>query len=193
MSRRAKLPPRHIGGFSLAEVLVVLVILGIVGAMTVPRLNLTPSRASAAASLAGSTLMSAQRAAVARQHDVVVAVDVGGRRLRVHFDADDDGRVDAGEWVRYEPLPEGAVFSRAGAPAGRVGSAAVSFRGRQDGLPAVTFLRNGSASEEGGFYLTSVAAAAAGNAIDARQVVVDRATGRLTWLTWDGSRWKTEF
>lgn len=171
----------------------VLVILGILAALAAPRIDLSASRTTAAASLTGGALMAAQRAAVTRQHNVVVAVDAPNRRLRIHYDGNDNGAIDAGEWVRWEVLPDGAVFSRAGAPAGRIGSAAVSFAGRQAGLPAVTFLRNGSASEEGGFYLAGTGAAAKATAVNVRQVVVDRATGHLSWLLYDGTKWKNEF
>lgn len=171
----------------------VLVIFGILGAIVAPRLNLAPARGSAAASLSGSTLMAAQRAAVSRQHNVVVAFDQPRRRMRVHYDADNDGRVDTGEHVTWATLPDGVVFGRGGAPAGRAGAGAVSFRLRQDGFPAVFFMRNGSASEEGGFYLMSADAQAQGKAREARMLVLDRATGRPSWHRYDGAQWKTEF
>ncbi len=177
----------------MAEVLVVLVIVGILGAIVGPRVSLSSFRGASGVSVAGSALVAAARGAVARQYDVVVAVDAAGRRLRVHYDADNDGRIGNGEWVRWEPLPEGVAFARAGAPAGRIGGAAVSFRGRQDGMPAVTFLRNGSASEEGGFYLATAEAVARGEKVNVRMVVVDRATARPSWFIYDGARWKREF
>lgn len=176
-------------GFSLAEVIVVLTIFGLLVAMAVPRLNFTPVRGAAAGSQAVAALMTAQRAAVSRQHNVVVAVDVAAKRLRVHFDTNNNGLVDTGEIARWEWLPEGVVFGRSTASAGRVGTSAVSFRFRQNGYPAVNFLRNGSASEEGGFYLTS---AAATSGESARQVVVERATGRALLFIYSGGTWKTE-
>lgn len=171
----------------------VLVIFGILGAIVAPRVNLAPARGSAAASLAGSTLLAAQRAAVARQHNVVVAFDQGSRRMRVHYDADNDSRVETGEHTTWVALPEGVEFGRGAAPAGRAGAGAVSFRLRQDGFPAVFFLRSGSASEEGGFYLVTSAARAAGKAREARMLVLDRATGRPGWHRYDGAKWKSEF
>jgi len=177
----------------MAEVLIVMVIFGLLAAMAVPKMNLSAFRGASAGSVAGSTVMAAARAAVARQHNVVVAIDQPGRRLRIHYDQNNDGTVGSGEWARWEPLPDGVVFSRATAPAGRIGSSAVSFRGREDGMPAVTFLRNGSASEEGGFYLATAEAVARGRSANVRMVVVDRATARLSWYTYDGARWKREF
>jgi type II secretory pathway pseudopilin PulG len=178
----------------MAEMMVVIVIIGIAAAMTVPKLDSSGRQAAAAGQVAGVTLVAAQRAAVARQHDVVVAVDVAGRALRVHYDADGDGRINGSEIVRREPLGAGAVFGRGSAPAWLPGAAAVSFAGRQDGMPALTFHRSGSASEEGGFYVTSARAQTGGGpAAHARAVVVDRATGRPGWASYTGTQWKRDF
>jgi len=177
----------------MAEMMVVIVIIGIAAAMTVPKLDSSGRQAAAAGQVAGVTLVAAQRAAVARQHDVVVAVDVTGRALRVHYDTDGDGRINGSEIVRTEPLGAGAVFGRGSAPAWLPGAAAVSFTGRQDGMPAITFHRSGSASEEGGFYVTSARAQAGGPATHARAVVVDRATGRPGWASYTGTQWKRDF
>ncbi|HYH79746.1 MAG TPA: type II secretion system protein [Longimicrobium sp.] len=197
VSRRLRTPPRHIGfaprGFSLAEVLVVLVIFGILILIAAPRMSLAPARTRSAANTTGSTLLAAQRAAVSRQQNVVISFDAPGKRIRVHYDANGDGVIQATEHAYWQPLPEGVVFGRAGAPAGRVGTAAVSFRGRQGGLPAVFFMRNGSASEEGGFYLATALDQSRGAASSVRMVVVDRATGRPNWQVYSGGAWKTEF
>ena len=198
MARRAGAALRHIarrrGGYSLAEVLTVIALIGIITAMAVPRIDVSGRQATAAEQAAGLTLTAAQRAAVARQHDVVVAFDVAAAAMRIHYDADNDGRIDGGELVRHEALGSGAVFGRAGAPAYRIGSGPVSFTRTQDGKPAVTFHRNGSASEEGGFYVTSARAEAERTPRHARVVVVDRATGRPTWATYrtEGG-WKRDF
>jgi hypothetical protein len=171
----------------------VMVIFGLLAAIAVPRVDLGAFRGVSAGSVVGSALLAAGRSAVVRQHNVVVSVDPSNRRLRVHYDADNDGQIDTGEWVRMEPLPEGVEFSRAGAPAGRVGAAAISFRGREGGLPAITFLRNGSASEEGGFYLATAQAVATSQKVNVRMMLVDRATGRPSWFIYDVSGWKREF
>jgi len=173
--------------------LVVLVIFGILVAMAAPRINLAPAATRSAASITGTALLVAQRGAVARQHNVVVAFDASGRRIRVHYDVNNDGRVQGGEMANWQPLTAGVVFGRAAAPAGRAGTAAISFKGRQDGYPAIYFMRNGSASEEGGFYLATAANQAANRSSNVRMVVVDRATGRPTWQVYDGTKWTNEF
>lgn len=171
----------------------VLVIFGILAVMAAPRINLAPARTRSAANAAGSTLLAAQRAAVARQQNVVISFDAPGKRIRVHYDANGDGLIQATEQAFWQPLPEGVVFGRAGAPAGRAGASAVSFVGREAGLPAVFFMRNGSASEEGGFYLATALEQARGTSSNVRMVVIDRATGRPNWQVYEGGKWKTEF
>lgn len=187
--------PRTHAGFTLHEVLVVVVLIGIMAMMAGPRFDLSRHRSESAVHAVSTTLMAAQRAAVARQHDVAVAFDAAGLRLRIHHDADNDGIVDAGEQTRVEALPAGAVFGRGGAGAlDRLGAGAISFTGRQDGMPVVVFSRGGNASEEGGLYLTSAIAETEGNRSGAaRAIVVDRATGRASVLRYGGNGWEGRF
>jgi prepilin-type N-terminal cleavage/methylation domain-containing protein len=187
----ADAPPCARSGYTLAEMLVVLTLMAILLAMAVPRLGISGFRNGATVNAVGSVLMAAQRGAVARQHRVVVAFDLTAGTIRVHHDRNNDGSINAGELVRVETLPAGVVFGKGSAPAHRPGAGPVSFRGRQGTLPAVVFQRNGSASEEGGFYLTSVHdARGGGHPEHARAVIVDRATGRASWAAYDGSQWK---
>lgn len=182
------------GGFTLAEILAVLVIMGILVSIAGPRLNLSGYRTTAAMNAVGSHVLAAQRAAVTGQQSVVVAFDVGLQQLRTHHDSDGDGSIDTGEFVRVETLGEGVVFGQGGAPASFVGSGPVTFRKKQGALPAVTFHRNGTAGEEGGIYLTTRRAVAQGGDPGAgRLVVVDRATGRPSWFSYTGSEWTREF
>jgi len=171
----------------------VLVVLGILASIAVPRIDISGYRADAAMQSVGSALLVAQRAAVVRQHDVVVSFDASVGLIRIHEDADNDGRITPGERVRFEPLEDGINFGRGGAPAFRIGDGAISFTRKHEGHPAVTFRRNGSASEEGGFYLTTTRARSGGHAYDTRLVVVDRATGRTSWFHHTGSAWKQGF
>ncbi|HEX5871051.1 MAG TPA: prepilin-type N-terminal cleavage/methylation domain-containing protein, partial [Longimicrobium sp.] len=156
-------PPRRppgAAGFSLIEVLTVLVMIGIMVMLAAPRLNLSPSRTEAAVNGVAGTLMAAQRAAVSGQHDVVVAFDEAQRRIRVHHDLNNDGAIGGGEPIKWKPLENGVIFGRGSAAAlAQLGARAVSFTGTQGALPAVTFSRGGSASEEGGVYLTTPPAA----------------------------------
>jgi prepilin-type N-terminal cleavage/methylation domain-containing protein len=185
---RSRPGPR--AGFSLVEVMLVLVLMGILLALAAPRIDLSRTRTEAGVHALASELMSAQRAAVSGQHDVVVAFDQAQRRLRVHHDLDNDAVMDAGEPVRMRPLEGGAVFGRGSAGTlAQLGGQPVSFTRTQGGLRAVTFNRAGSASEEGGAYLSALPASSP-PASAARAVVVDRATGRAAVWRYTGSAWE---
>lgn len=180
-------------GFTLPELLMVLLFVGILSAMVVPNLEIVRFRMDGAARGTMSALVSAQRQAVARQHDVVVAIDTIHRRLRIHQDRDRDGQIGPDEPLRMVPVDDGVVFGRGGAPA-LGGGPSVSFTETQDGLPAVRFIRNGSASEAGFIYLTSARAARSDRQPqDARAVEVDRATGRINWYYYRDHGWEQGF
>ena len=181
-------------GFSLIEVLTLLVVLGIMTSIAVPHLDVERFQIEGAMQSVGSMLLTAQRAAVQRQHDVVVSFDATNSRIRIHADTDNDRTIDLGEPVRWEPLGDGVRFGRAGAPALMGEEAAITFSVRQNGLPAVVFSRNGAASEEGGIYLTSTRALRdATYARDTRALRIDRSTGRPGWYRLEGTRWTREF
>jgi prepilin-type N-terminal cleavage/methylation domain-containing protein len=193
---RAEIGPRgRSAGFSLIEVLTVLALIGLATILAVPRIDLDWYRIDAGVRAMGSQLLSAQRLAVKRQHNVVVAIDSAGSRIRIHQDSNSNGVVDGGEPVSWEPLATGVIFGAAGADApALLGTAsAISFTGRQNGMPALTFHRSGSASEEGGFLLTTRRAAArVGSTYNSRGVRVERATGRITWYRFVPPTWKRE-
>jgi prepilin-type N-terminal cleavage/methylation domain-containing protein len=177
-------------GFTVAELLVVLLVIGLMAALLVPNLEVVRFRMDGAARGAAAALVAAQRLAVQRQHDVIVACDTANRRLRIHEDRDNDGAVDSGEPTRIVAFDDGVVFGLGGAPARPGRGAVVDFTETQDGLPVVRFTRSGSASEDGGFYLTSERWQRNPDyAKDTRSIQVDRPTGRVTWYAYDPPRW----
>jgi prepilin-type N-terminal cleavage/methylation domain-containing protein len=180
-------------GFSMIEMLTVLVVIGVLTSMAVPRLDFRRYAVDGAVQSIGSTLLRAQRQAVQRQHGVVVAFDVPGGALRIHDDTNGNLVIDGGEPVRFQSIPEGVRIGRRTAPPLFTSPDAVTFSFTQGGLPAVVFNRNGSASEEGGFYLTAAAAPEAGQ-LDGytRAARIQRSTGRPLWFRYTGSVWKRE-
>jgi hypothetical protein len=54
----------------------------------------------------------------------------------------------------------------------------------------VIFRRDGSASENGGVYVTTVAGLSVGRSSDVRAVEVSRATGRAAWFSFATGAWK---
>lgn len=190
-------PARHgrAPGFSLVELLVILTIVGLVAGMMVPQLHMGQRQADSEMRALASTVMSAQRRAVARQTNVVVSFDVNGRYVRALVDEDGDGTSDPGEHVRTTPLGEHVVFGRGSAPAHPLGSGPVTFSKTVDGMPSVVFHRNGAASAEGGVYLTTEMATKQGDRPeDTRLLWITRATGRVSWLRYDDEDgWTREF
>ena len=194
-ARASSTPRTGASGFTLVEVMVVVILIGLMAAMAAPRIHLGTFQLDAGVEEVGSALLGAQRQALEQQHNVVVAFDEAGERLRVHQDANNDLLVEEGERVSYMPLGEGVRIGRGSAPVlGVDGGEAVTFHLRQDGLPAVVFYRNGSASEEGTLYLTSPQGlTSAEYAGDGRAVRIERATGRPTWFRYGAGQWKRGF
>ena len=177
-------------GFSLVELLLVMFVISLLAYVAVPRIEIMRFKVDGAARGSVATLVAAQRLAVKRQHDVIVAFDTGRGRLFVHQDSDNDGVRDTGERVRAVSFEDQVVFGRGSASALGDQPGVVTFTERQDGLPVVRFIRNGSASEEGTFYLTSTRADRAGKFVkDSRAVQIDRSTGRVTWYRYEAPEW----
>jgi len=172
----------------------VLVIIGVVVKIALPKIDTTRFRMNSAAQVLGSSVLAAQRQAVTQQHDVIVFIDSAYGRLRILEDKNNNGAINSGEHVRFVSLGPGVMFGRGSAPAGAPGNAAISFTRRISGVAVIVFHRDGSASEQGGFYVTSAQASrSAVRATDARAVSVDRATGRASWYRYGANGWVTLF
>lgn len=184
-------------GFTLLELMIVLVIGGIIVTIAAPRVNLNMYRLNSAYQTVAMTMMSAQRLAIRRQHQMVVTFDTVRDRIRVHEDRNNNFVIDAGEPINFTQLEEGVVFGRGVTPARPLGGPLpVTFAKQQTSLPAVTFTRSGSASEFGVFYLTSTRTATGGNfPEDTRAFEVERATGRTTVFRYQSAtaRWIRSF
>jgi prepilin-type N-terminal cleavage/methylation domain-containing protein len=176
-------------GFSLIELLVVLVVSGVIMSIVAPRLEPGRWRADAAVQEVVVSLNAAQRLAMLRQHDIVVTFQTNERRLRLLQDRNNNGDADAGEDVRVVQLPETMGFGRGSAPQFGTGSAAVTFR-IKDGAPTLIFHRNGSASESGQAYLKPLEGSMSFDAEAVRAVSVERSTGVVRCFSYRTAAWE---
>lgn len=186
--------PHPRAGLTLPEVLMTVTVMGIIAAIVAPRVDLTRFQVDSSMREVATTLMLAQKEAVASQHEVLVGFNTADRALEIHWDADNDHDRDATERIRRIGLGDGVVFDRpTGVTARAFGSATVAFDDI-GGLPTVVFHRNGSTSESGGLYLTSVRASRDGAAYpnDTRAIEFERATGRTEWFRFRGA-WQRGF
>ena len=179
---------RH--GFSMIEVLSVIVIIGLLTAIALPKVALSSYQANAGAQVVSSALSYAQRQAISRQADTRVAFDVPNNRLRIHEDRNNDNIIDAGERVTFANLPEGMTFGRGTAAARTIGGEVVTFTRAQGILPVLIFRRDGTASEDGGVYLSTIAGLSVDRTADVRAVEISRATGRASWFSYATGTWK---
>ncbi len=176
-------------GFSLIEMLIVMVILAIVSAMAIPRSRTASYRADAAVLLARTLLQQAQRNAITRQSNVIVSFDTTYARLRVVEDYNNNDTLNTTDRVSFRRLEEGARFARP--PMGRVtgGTSSGAVEGSSlrvvSALPGVIFRRDGSASTDLELYVTMRAAVAT----DYRALIVSPTTGRADVYRWSGSAW----
>jgi prepilin-type N-terminal cleavage/methylation domain-containing protein len=181
-------------GFSLIEMLIVMVVLGLLVAFAAPKIDFVKYRLESAMQGVGMTLLATERQAITQQHDIILTFDVPNGVIHVLDDANNNGRQDSGEREHAVALAEGIVFGRAEAPPRSIGPGPVTFTKLVNGMPALVFHRDGSASEAGGFYLTSVRAVTSGAHLnDTRAVEMERATGRATWYRYGPPVWQRAF
>jgi prepilin-type N-terminal cleavage/methylation domain-containing protein len=175
-------------GFSLAEVIFVVVVVGILTSMVTPLFSPGRWRTDSAVQELALTLNAAQRLAVLRQHDLVVTFELDDHRIRLHKDGDNDGIEDPGEEVSVQALPETVGFGLGTAPALPHGAGPVSFASGS-GDPRLTFHRNGSASDSGVVYVRPEYGSMAANAEAVRALTVERATGEVRCYSYRTGSW----
>jgi prepilin-type N-terminal cleavage/methylation domain-containing protein len=168
---------RSRSGFSLIELVIVMIIMSVIAAMAIPKLSLSQYRSDAAAQQVRSVFQTAQRTSLTRQYDVIVSVDTTQFALRIAEDKNNDGVIQTGEWKFWRPAGEGNRFSvppkgvnTSTVPTSVVG-AALSQVG---GLPSITFHRDGSTSSDAEIYVSSTYK----GRTDFRAITLTRSTAR---------------
>jgi prepilin-type N-terminal cleavage/methylation domain-containing protein len=180
-------------GFSLIEMLVMVVLLGIVTGMALAKVDYTRGRVNSSAMHLASELSAAQRLAISLQHDVRVSFEAATGTLLIHEDTNNDDIIQPTERSRRVALEDGVRFARATAPAlAQVGPNDLNYA-TEGGTPVLTFRRDGSASQGGGFYVTSDRHATLGAAYakDACGIEVIRSTGRVVRWRYSSGSWRS--
>ena len=178
---------RRRAGFTLLELLIVLVIMSTLLTLSIPRLDIAKRRADGAAQIIRGALQLAQRNALTRQHDILVSFDTTRGRIRIAWDANNDGSVGVSETITWRGLNDGARFR---APtAGMVNQIGGSVRGTGirsvTGMPTIAFRRDGAASGDVEVYF----AGGSGRPQDFRVISIVQATGRSDWFRYNGKIW----
>jgi prepilin-type N-terminal cleavage/methylation domain-containing protein len=178
MSRRS--------GFSMIELVTTLIIMGIVAAMAVPKIDLSRMRSDAALRELTMVMMQAQRTALTKQHDVIVSIDVATSRVRIVEDKNNSGTYDTGDRAVWMALESGVKFSAA--PAALDGLTGVTSFVKPktiDAMPSLIFRRNGAASSDAALFLS----ARPSDAGASRAVYITQSTGRADAFKYAATGW----
>jgi prepilin-type N-terminal cleavage/methylation domain-containing protein len=180
-------------GFTIIELLMVMAIIAIISAVALPKLDFSRYRIDAAVRGLASGLARAQRQAVTNQSNVNVLFDVANKTFKIHEDDNNDNVIQPAERVRQYPLGDGVEYGLGTTPVRTYAPGPVTFTRTLGGLPEIIFRRDGSASENGAVYITSLNATARGRTSDARSVELIQATGRVEWYRYTGAAWQRKF
>jgi len=182
-TRRRHAPHRF--GFTAIELAVVVVLLALMYALALPRVRVDSAAVDTAARTINLAIMTAQRDAVSRGHNVLVTFDATEHTTLSTWDLNNNGIADAGEKRRPFLVPETVRFGRPATVPGLDGDLSAP-----DETVTLILQRNGAVSRARIIYLTSVRALAGGAHTDARALRITRATGRPVWFAWTGTEWR---
>jgi len=182
---------RRARGFSLIELLLVISMIGVLAAFAMPRILVDNTQVDTATRTFGMSLMVAQREAVARQHNVLLVIDTSAHTINTVWDANNNATADAGEKTRPFLIPERVVLGRP-ASVSALGTATegVPITLKLGDRPMLVLQRNGSIDRGVTLYFTTVSSMAGSTKVDARAVVLARATARPDSYVWTGSSWR---
>ena len=171
----------------------VIVMIALIARFGLPKLNWSGYRVNGAVRGVTGLLERAERLAITNQSNVNVLFDVANNAIKIHEDLNNDNVVQPTERIRSYPLGEGIIFGLGGAPTRLYTPVPISFTRKQNGMLELIFRRDGSASANGGFYITTTTALNSARPQDARSIEVTQATGRVSWYQYNGSQWIKKF
>ena len=167
-------------GVTLLELMIVIVMIGILSAIAMSKLDWKRYQADAAGRGAMAELATTQRLALSLQSNMVITFP-DSTRMKITEDANNDGSAGSGERVRYVVLDNNFYFGKANATDVPSPEDPATFT-------KITFHRDGSADKSATLYLH-------GPGSDpyckhCRAVSINRATGRVVWYTYATGSWK---
>ena len=178
---------QRLQGFTLFELIAVIVIISVLAGVALPRVNLHQFRIDAGVRVVQSALQQSTRFAVQKQHDVYVSFDIPGKRLMIVDDLNNSGTADAGERVQWRVLEDGVRF--AVPPSSIGGNAVAAVAGTNlkaiNGLPTIIFRRDGAASTDLQVYITSTRP----DSGDFKALSVARSTGHVDYYRYKAGNW----
>jgi prepilin-type N-terminal cleavage/methylation domain-containing protein len=182
-------------GFTAIELMTTIVIIGILAGLTLPKIDLERFQVEAAAQSIGTSLLTAQREAVSRQHNVLVVFDTTKMIVRTVWDANNNEQAEGTEKSRAFQLPERVKIGRPSSiPARPNASDRMSPMTLLGGKPMLVFQRNGSADRSAFMYVTtSRAMINPAVAKSTRFIEITRATGRPSWWRYNNAGWERTF
>ncbi len=173
-------------GFSMIEMLTTLIIMGIVAAIAVPKMDLSHMKSDAALRQITTFFVQAQRTALSKQYNVIVSIDVPGARLRFIEDRNNSSTYDAGDRMYWMALEPGTKFAATPVTIDGMGGTVTFVRPRVvDSYPSVIFRRNGAASSDGVLFFTSKPT----DPGSLRAIAITQSTGRADPYKYTGSSW----
>ncbi|MDB4898389.1 MAG: hypothetical protein JWN53_197 [Gemmatimonadetes bacterium] len=163
----------------MIELVIIVVVMGLMVRMLLPRLSVGKSRADAGAQQVRSVFLTALRSTLTNQSDVIVSFDTARGRIRIAEDRNNNGLIDSNEVKYWRSLGDGNAFRipPVGCSCGTVnpGTPIVGASLKTvDNFPTVVFHRDGSTSSAMEVYL----AASWKGRTDYRLVTLTRSTGR---------------
>lgn len=170
----------------MIELLTTLIIMGMIAAMAIPRIDMSRMRSDAALRQITTLMVQAQRTALSKQHNVIISVDVTTSRLRLVEDKNNSNTYDAGDRMVWMALEDGVKFVPCPTPFDGMSGTVIFLRPKTlDGFPSVIFRRNGAASSDGAMFIASRPA----DPTSVRAVGITQSTGRADGYKYTGAAW----
>jgi prepilin-type N-terminal cleavage/methylation domain-containing protein len=175
--------------FTLIEIMMVVVLLGIVMGFAISRVNFTSYRMDANIRLLQNVLIGAQQTAITRNVEVQVMFDAANDRVRILQDTDGDDAVSASETVTYRALDNASFMTPTTTVDGALAFYLTGAGVVETGNPlqrAVRFAPNGTLTGDVVLYIGF----SADRPDDMRAVAISGATARTTFWSHGSGAWR---